>query len=228
MVFGVGLFLRCFMKMCFRDPRPFMKTLRVYPNMCDLSYGTPDSEILLATLMIGVIFLNKGKREIYSADSTLTRRLNKFAWFLAIFIWLNILFCGVVNGLCTIDQTLFGLNLGILLAFSCECILRQPIDRHVTKLMNGEYAVTGYSSLMQKSSLLAVGSVLASTLFYLSLDQDEKLQQNHRDWLYNISLDCNVLPQRKLQFAEVELATSTFLFSVYGAYLGLIVDAKYY
>lgn len=101
--FGVGLFLRCCMKMFFRDPRPFMQSLRVYPNMCDLSYGTPDSEILLATLMIGVIYLNKGRRDIYNSNSTFLRRLNKFAWFLAIFVWLNILFCGVVNGLCTID-----------------------------------------------------------------------------------------------------------------------------
>ena len=175
-----------------------MQSLRVYPNMCDFSYGTPDSEILLATLMIGVIFLNKGQRDIYSSNSTFVRRLNKFAWFVAIFVWLNILFCGVVNGLCTIDQTLFGLNLGILLAFTCEYTLRQPLDRHVTKLMNGEYAVSGYGSLLQKSSLLIVGAVLVSTLLYLTLNQNDLMQTNHRDWLYNISLDCNVLVQRKL------------------------------
>lgn len=64
--FSLGIFIRCCMKMAFRDPRPFMQTLRVYPNMCDFSYGTPDSEILLTTLMIGVIFLNKGRRSIYS------------------------------------------------------------------------------------------------------------------------------------------------------------------
>lgn len=60
--FSVGLFVRCCLKMLFRDPRPFMFSLVVYPNMCDLSYGTPDSEILLITLMIGVIFLNKSRR----------------------------------------------------------------------------------------------------------------------------------------------------------------------
>ena len=74
---------------------------------------------------------------------------------------------------------------------------------------------------------MIVGAVLTSTVFYLCVDQN-MLEVNHKDWLYNISLDCNVLVQRKLQFAEVELATSTFLFSVYGAYLGLIIDAKYY
>lgn len=202
-----------------------MQTLRVYPNMCDFSYGTPDSEILLTTLMIGVIFLNKGRRSIYSQETRFTRGMSKFGWFLAIFIWVNILFCGVVNGLCTVDQTLFGLNLGIMLAFSCEYLLRLPIDRHVTKLMNGEYEVTGYGSLIQKSLLLIVVASLTSTVLYLTLNQDSNL--HHKNWLYNISLDCNVLTERKLQFAEVELATSAFLFSVFGAYMGLIIDAKY-
>lgn len=134
--------------------------------------------------------------------------------------------CGLLNGLCTVDQTLFGLNLGILLAFTCEYALRRPVDRHVTKLMNGEYAGKGYGSLLQKSLLLILGAVLISTVLYLTLP--ENLSTNHKDWLYNISLDCNILPHRKLQFAEVELATSAFLFSVYGAYLGLIIDAKYF
>lgn len=101
--FGLGIFIRCCMKMAFRDPRPFMQTLLVYPNMCDFSYGTPDSEILLTTLMIGVIFLNKGQRAIYSCENTFTKSISKFCWFLAVFIWVNILVCGVVSGLCTID-----------------------------------------------------------------------------------------------------------------------------
>jgi len=67
---------------------------------------------------------------------------------------------------------------------------------------------------------------LTNTVLYLTLSQESN--NHHKNWLYNISLDCNVLTERKLQFAEVELATSAFLFSVFGAYLGLIIDAKYY
>lgn len=100
---GFGLFIRCLMKLIFRDPRPFMTTLSVYPNLCDLSYGTPDSEIFLATLMIGVVYLNKNRQENCATQSTFARKMNSFAWFLAIYFWLNLLFCGFVNGLCTID-----------------------------------------------------------------------------------------------------------------------------
>jgi len=72
---------------------------------------------------------------------------------------------------------------------------------------------------------MIVAASLTSTILYLTLNQDSTL--HHKNWLYNISLDCNILTERKLQFAEVELVTSAFLFSVFGAYLGLIVDAKY-
>ena len=60
--FGFAIFLRCCFKMFFRDPRPFMYSLNVYPNTCDLTYGTPDCEILLTTLMIGVLFLNRTRQ----------------------------------------------------------------------------------------------------------------------------------------------------------------------
>jgi hypothetical protein len=58
---SVGIFVRCWMKLNFRDPRPYMVNLALYPNMCDTTYGTPDSEILLATLMLGVIWLNRSE-----------------------------------------------------------------------------------------------------------------------------------------------------------------------
>lgn len=49
--------------MTFRDPRPYMVNLLVYPNTCETTYGTPDSEVMLSTFMIGVVWLNKGDKQ---------------------------------------------------------------------------------------------------------------------------------------------------------------------
>lgn len=49
------------------------------------------------------------------------------------------LITGIINGVSSIDQILFGLNIGILLAFFCNGVIQRPLDRHVTHLMNGEF-----------------------------------------------------------------------------------------
>jgi len=108
-----------------------MVNLALYPNMCDTTYGTPDSETLLATLMIGVIWLSRSEQPPKERPRSKTIVL-AVVWSFSIFIWLNLMLGGLVNSVSTVDQILFGLNLGILLAFFCHSILRKPIDVHVT------------------------------------------------------------------------------------------------
>jgi len=45
----------------------------------------------------------------------------------------------MLNGISTIDQTVFGLIVGVIIAFFCNTIVAKPVEKHVTKLMNGEY-----------------------------------------------------------------------------------------
>ena len=58
------------------------------------------------------------------------------------------------------------MNLGILLAFFCNGILKRPIDRHITDLMNGEYQVKGYSTLVRKMMVLMVTVTLFIMILY--------------------------------------------------------------
>lgn len=59
--------------------------------------------------------------------------------FLAVFIGLNMCLAGLIDGLNSIDEILFGIGLGIWIAFMCDGAIRKPLDRHITTLMNGEY-----------------------------------------------------------------------------------------
>ena len=104
--------------------------------MCDTTYGTPDSEILLSSLLLGVIWLNQS--EIAEREKK-HKVILGIAWTLGLYFWLNMMITGVVSGVSSIDQILLGLNVGILLAFFCNGVLKRPLDHHITQLMNGEY-----------------------------------------------------------------------------------------
>ena len=165
---SLGIFARCLMKLLFRDPRPYMINQLLYPNMCDTTYGTPDSEILLATLLIGTIWLIRNDMK----PVALTRRQQIFqyaVWTLSLFFWLNMNLTGPLSGVSSVDQVLFGLNIGILLALFCNFVLKKPIERHVTKLMDGEFHVMGYTHLIRNWFFLLVFLVLFFLILYISL-----------------------------------------------------------
>jgi hypothetical protein len=42
-------------------------------------------------------------------------------------------------GVASIDQQCFATGLGILIAFFCDSIIRKRLEKHITKVMNGEY-----------------------------------------------------------------------------------------
>ena len=60
-------------------------------------------------------------------------------WFA--FLLLNISIANFVTGLQSIDQIFFGLGIGVWTGYFCDSFMRKPLDRHVTKLLNGEYHV---------------------------------------------------------------------------------------
>jgi hypothetical protein len=59
----------------------------------------------------------------------------------------------IFSGISTVDQTCFGLGVGVIVAFFCNSVLLKPIDKHVTMLMNGEYQVLGYGTIMRNLAL---------------------------------------------------------------------------
>lgn len=99
---SLGIFTRCLVKLMFRDPRPYMVNQLLYPNMCDTTYGTPDSEILLATLLLGAIWLIRS--EMKPSPMTRKRKILMYAaWTLATLFWINMIFTGPLSGVSSVD-----------------------------------------------------------------------------------------------------------------------------
>ena len=219
--FGLGVFVRCSVKLLFRDARPYMVRQSVYPNMCDTSYGTPNSETLLCTLALTVLFLNH-------TTPTTSRCKTILLSSLATFVWLSFFLADIVNGVSSLDQVCFAACLGLVLGCFCEFILKESVTKHVSKLMDGEYFTQtgGHRKLAYRAgiclfSFLVFQGLLSVTVYSIEVDPI---------WRYNISLDCNTISgtEATMSFGQIEVATSMLLNSVCGAYLGLLIDAKFY
>ena len=154
-----------------------MVNLLVYPNMCDTTYGTPDSEVMLTTFMICISRLAREDRQ---EDARVEKRKNRrcveclkvAGWALVFLFWVSVLLQGFINGTSSVDQTTFGLMIGVLLAMFCNGVMYKPIQKHVTQLMNGEYTVKGYQKLTRNLVIASLGYLLVVMLLFMLFDQN--------------------------------------------------------
>ena len=117
---------------------------------------------------------------------------------MAIFTWVNIMMTAIVSGNATVDQVLFSLELGVLVALFCNSVMRVPLSEHITRLMNGEYNSTGYGRLIRNLSLVVVPISIILTVMYVTLQQD--ISVDRPTWHYYISLDCNYFSWSLMEF----------------------------
>lgn len=168
-VFSVAVLLRVNLRLFYRQPRPFMTSLRVQPFVCDLSYGNPQSTILVFAAISVAVWINTNKKQsriglserkrtiiqinsqvgvskekvadkIKEKKSRIVRKyIRRTGLLLCVILMVAFFVAQILSGIATVDQTCFGLGVGLLVAFFCNSVLLKPIDKHVTMLMNGEF-----------------------------------------------------------------------------------------
>ena len=82
-------------------------------------------------------------------------------------VYCIIVLANFVSGNSSVDQLFFGTTLGIWTGFFCSAIIRKPLDRHTTKLLNGEYELIGYAGLMKVLLVIVTMDFLFITAFSL-------------------------------------------------------------
>ena len=142
-------------------------------------------------------------------------------------VTLLILFClqGIYNGLNTIDQIFFGLELGVFVAVVSHNFVRERLEKHVTKLMEGLYVnryrqiVSGFFTLfLLHFSLIIIEYISVLTNFRTPMI-----------WIHQIAVNCPVSEQMTdLVFHDAVLVEYGLIFYIAGCYLGLIVDARHF
>ena len=86
----------------------------------------------------------------------------------------------IFDGTGSIDSILLGIGLGLWIAFFCHNVIREPLDNHITLLMNGEYTISGYWPLLRATALISVIDFLIVLIIYYSLREDIKTA--HPTW----------------------------------------------
>ena len=222
--FAFAMFVRFVMTMIFRSPRPFMELDHVWPPICLINYGSPDCAIFELCTMVVVIMKNP-KSTVFTTRGSIMQSRDTRATLEAIqheqsmmhtllrygtyVMWAGvyciIVLANFVSGNSSVDQLFFGTTLGIWTGFFCSAIIRKPLDRHITRLLNGEYELTGYSGILKVLLVIVSLDFLFITAFALIMS----FTTTHKPWLKQIEKVCTYDQELNyLTFEKYEYAIS--------------------
>ena len=125
------------------------------------------------------------------------------------FFYINVVAANFVLGLSSIDQIFFGTVLGLWLGYLCNSFLRKPLDQHITKLLNGEYHVIGYNSLLKSLLVIVVVDfIIVSGLYALNTYKDN-FDIDKESWFIQIKKICpKDMIVNRIMFNDAEFATA--------------------
>lgn len=124
---------------------------------------------------------------------------------------------------------LFGIELGIFVSYVSHFYIREPLNKHTTKIMEGLYVeryreiIIGFSV-----SFIAVFIFISIQYLYALLTFKPSNAQN-KNWVAQILANCPVSDQlSELIFQDAVFTEFGFIFYILGCYFGLVIDAKDY
>jgi membrane-associated phospholipid phosphatase len=123
-------------KMAYHEPRPFMVTDKITVYGCSGEYGNPSGHSLFAAAFNIFFFLDLFHSNCDQPDfSTLKAKLiYAGALFLAISLTFLIGFARFYVGVHTLNQIVYGWQIGLLRALYFHICLREPVIKHIQTL----------------------------------------------------------------------------------------------
>ncbi|CDW89873.1 pap2 superfamily phosphatase [Stylonychia lemnae] len=227
LVISQCVFVETFLKLVLRAGRPYMKTSKIFPFVCELSFGNPSGESMMAVafvIVVGLYVINKLKDQ---QDDLTDRQKVSLAITIIFSIMMIILFSiqGSYNGNNTIDEILFGIELGLMIGCFSHFYVLPRLDKHLTNLMDGIF-INRYRQVCVGSLVMVMMTFIVTTIAYMA---SVSSFQPEYQWLYQISVKCPVSKQlNELVFHDAVYVEIGFIFYTFGSYLGLVIDSKEY
>ena len=226
-VLCANVFTETFMKLAFQDGRPFMQTSKIFPFVCELEFGNPAVEAMNCVAFAFALGFFAYERLKEQDEELSDKQKVSIALGILMSLIMIILFClqGIYNGTNSIDQVLFGVELGLFIATFSHFFVREALEKHVTNVMDGLY-VNRYRQAVLGVLVAFLCAFVVVTLYYALAVSRFKAPGS---WLYQISVKCPVSQQiTELIFQDAVYVEYGLMFYLAGAYFGLIVDAKYF
>ena len=225
-VISLGIFVTAFTKLSFKDGRPFMWVTSIFPYICELEFGNPATETMNAvaiTFSTGLFLKNK----LSNSDEylSLCQKLGVcLAVIFGIIFVMTYSLQGIYNGTNSIDAVLFGVELGLFIAIYSHYFIRERLDKHITKLMDGLRGESYKQAKLTFASGFALLFLAVTFEYVICMVGFEPKPA----WIYQISVKCPVSQQLyELIFADAVYAEYGLICYIAGSYLGLVYDAQH-
>ena len=131
-----SLFLNI-LRIAYRKPRPYMEDPEIIPYLWSGEFGTPSGHAFFSAYLptiLALYYVNSSKRL-----NTIRNKIVANWIYVGLFIFTIIIsFTRVVNGVHTIDQVLFGLQIGWFWAFYIHWNLKNMMLNHINQFLLGE------------------------------------------------------------------------------------------
>lgn len=145
------------------------------------------------------------------------------------FIFINLATSNFVLGAQSIDQIFFGVCLGLWLGYFCNAFIRKPLDMHVTRLLDGEYHVQGYTTLLKCLLGIILVDFIFVSAFFGVVDYLEGFDA-HIEWYNKVIASCGTQADQlqKISFSQAEYCAVMVQLMSLGSYLGILCDTKFF
>ncbi len=155
-------FLMNITKMAYHEPRPFMYTREIKVYGCSAEYGNPSGHSLFAAAFNFFFFLD--------ICHSRARKVSNFVYFSLLFnavlLTVFIGFARFYVGVHTLNQIVYGWQLGLLLAFYFHFCLQDLIIRHITFILSKSPSKIPFFKYISMASVIAAISFISQILTY--------------------------------------------------------------
>lgn len=211
--------------MAYHEPRPYMYDSALEPYGCSAEYGNPSGHSLFAAAFNFFFFL-----DLFHGDH-LKRRSNLplyvFAAFLTFSLTTLIAYARLYVMVHTINQIIYGVQLGLWLAFYFHYGLRTYILTHIENItVDYKDPQLRYSRYILISSVIAILAFGSQIITYFIVDATFTPPQL---WIDNIAVKCGKDVEHDkdiLNYKSVVLSGTCV--ATYGSYLGILLHRKYF
>ena len=204
------------MKLSYADPRPYWVGQNVLALQCSSSFGNPSGHSETSMAMAMTVWLD------YANVLGVTNSRKIITFCLVILFSFSIGYSRLILGVHSLDQIIYGLSLGVWIAFTMQYCVRPDLDPHIKQLVSNK--IKQFKELFL-ANFIIVTLIIGGQMFDYAIMSGRVMIDDI--WITNMESKCGPVNFNK-SFANNILAGCGTAAIACGGYFGLLIQAKFY